>query len=846
MKKRILTVLSMLVLSFALVAFTACGGKKEKGDGNDGGDSGFKLTLTTNIEAAGTVTGGGHFDYNKDLCINAETNSGYYFLGWYYNNDLIATSAKYNCKMWDKDVTLEAKFTALPKDYDPSNGGMSVDQLLNQKYELEIKAGMPNYGKIAVNDGDDTNKYTSTEKAGTNIKVRALTTSSQRLLGWFDEAGNLVMANAVFNFSMPGFDYSLTAKWECITPDLQFDSGSDTFICTHCGGDHDYSSDFEIKTIKGSKVLVKYNGYSTDVVIPDVIEVIGNSAFYNYDGLTSVTIGDSVKTIEEKAFADCSNLSKINLGKNLNLIDKSAFNYCANLTSIVVDEQNEFYHSSGNCLIQTSSKTLMLGCKNSIIPSDNSVEIIGDFAFYGTSITSITIPNGVTSIGKAAFKNCTSLTSIIIPDSVKSIGEAAFNNCTSLTSIIIPDSVKSIGDSAFYYCTSLTSVTIGNSVTSIGDEAFYSCGSLTSVTIPDSVKSIGDSAFKSCYKLANVTIGEGVTSIGASAFRDCMSLTIVIIPDNVQTIKSCAFHGCNNLIIFCEVESKPSAWESEYSSTSWNSSSRPVYWGFTGENGVTNAGLIWTSKDSKIVICGYVGTSSNVIIPDKIENIPVVGINDSAFKNNKIISSVTIGNNVATIGANAFCECENLKTVIIGKGVTSIESFALAWCSSLTSIKYRGTQSQWGAISKQTWWIANTDSYTITYDYTDNNTEENTGDSSSTGNYSITDFTPSEKEVLIDVIGCTIPFMPTNAYNFQYHAEEGVICIMMSDNTKSDIEAYFDLLSEWIDIGDYEEDGIVFHIFNKGEVYIEVVYYPAENENNQEGYVVTIMVYTEA
>ncbi len=123
-----------------------------------------------------------------------------------------------------------------------------------------------------------------------------------------------------------------------------------------------------------------------------------------------------------------------------------------------------------------------------------------------SSITSVVINDGVTSIGYGAFGNCSSLTSVTIPDSVTSIGYSAFENCSSLTSVTIPDSVTSIGGYAFCDCSSLTSVTIPDSVTSIGVWAFSGCSSLTSVTIPDSVTSIGVWAFGDCSSLTSVTI----------------------------------------------------------------------------------------------------------------------------------------------------------------------------------------------------------------------------------------------------------------------------------------------------------------------------------------------------
>ena len=154
--------------------------------------------------------------------------------------------------------------------------------------------------------------------------------------------------------------------------------------------------------------------------------------------------------------------------------------------------------------------------------------IIGNSAFASCSgLTSITIPNSVTSIDVSAFYYCSGLTSINIPDSVTSIGNSVFRGCTGLTSITIPNSVTSIGDRVFYSCTRLTSIVIPDSVTSIGSEVFVACSGLTSVVIPDSVTSIGNSAFSGCSGLASINIPDSVTSIGSKAFEACSGLTAI-------------------------------------------------------------------------------------------------------------------------------------------------------------------------------------------------------------------------------------------------------------------------------------------------------------------------------
>ena len=148
---------------------------------------------------------------------------------------------------------------------------------------------------------------------------------------------------------------------------------------------------------------------------------------------------------------------------------------------------------------------------------------------------------------------------------VVGIGELAFSSCSALTSVTIPNSVTSIGKSVFYGCSSLTSVTIPNSVTSIGKSVFYYCKNLKSVTIPNSVTSIGDSAFDGCRSLTSITIPNSVTSIGDYAFSDCSSLTSVTIPNSVTSIGWWAFYCSNLKEIYYDAENPITAWENVFS-----------------------------------------------------------------------------------------------------------------------------------------------------------------------------------------------------------------------------------------------------------------------------------------
>jgi hypothetical protein len=162
-------------------------------------------------------------------------------------------------------------------------------------------------------------------------------------------------------------------------------------------------------------------------------------------------------------------------------------------------------------------------------------------AFYEcANLTSVIIPNNVTSIVDFTFDSCYSLTSITIPDSVISIGEQAFYKCSGLTSVTIPDNVTTIGNDAFYNCSGLTSVTIGDNVTSISGGAFHGCKGLTSIAIPDSVTSINVHAFRLCTSLISVTVESVIPpTLGSAAFgNNGIGRKIYVPSESVEAYKA--------------------------------------------------------------------------------------------------------------------------------------------------------------------------------------------------------------------------------------------------------------------------------------------------------------------
>lgn len=445
--------------------------------------------------------------------------------------------------------------------------------------------------------------------------------------------------------------------------------------------------------------------------------IINTSNNQLLQGCNNSFIPEGVTYIYYNAFKGMAGLKAIHIPASVENIGNQAFVGCSSLSSITVETGNPNFDSRNNCnaIIRTSTNELILGCKNTTIPSD------------------------VTSIGYAAFYECKGLKEIDLSGGVKNIGNSAFYGCTGITSLDIPSNITSIGYSAFYGCTGLTTLYIPANVTDILDGAFGGCYNLTSIVVDKENKYYNsnnncNAIIKTANKhliagCNNTVIPSGIVSIGYSAFYGCSSLIDVVLPSTVRSIGSKAFSGCANMKTLvippcvtilgslpdnCPQLTDVYLYPEEVPYTSGESGGMPINYELDSFMSTTNATLhvisssissynenIWDVDQSariipivaeapdegsllyyydqnckNAILIGYQDGAEKISywqIPETVTkdgiSYTVTNINYSGYPE---LNAVSIPSTITNIAASAFTNCTNLKKVI----VADLE----AWC----------------------------------------------------------------------------------------------------------------------------------------------------------------------
>ena len=402
-----------------------------------------------------------------------------------------------------------------------------------------------------------------------------------------------------------------------------------------------------ILTISGTGSMYEYGGspwesYSgriVSAVIEEGITSIGSYSFYGLKEMRSVIIPDGVTSIGYNAFAMDDKLTSITIPDGVTSVDDNAF-YKRDGSESIRDIHVPSIRAWLNFPEHNIGEHLFIGDEevtSVIIPED--ITTIDDYTFSCfANLTDVTIPDSVTSIGNNAFIGCSSLTSIKIPDGVSCIEPYTFAGCSSLSNVEIPDSVTSIEGYSFFGCGSLTEITIPDHVTSIGQGAFQNCTGLTDLTIPSSAKNIGDWAFAGCTGLTSIELSEGAMLTGSSVFEGCLNLTNVELSEGIDSIPYSTFRKC------------------------------------TGSTGITIPEGVTEIEEDAFCECSSL---TSVVLPGSLKS-----IGECSFQLCRNLKEISFAEGLERIGRHAFDRC-SMTSVVIPESVRIIEDFAFESCAKL-------------------------------------------------------------------------------------------------------------------------------------------------------------------
>ena len=422
------------------------------------------------------------------------------------------------------------------------------------------------------------------------------------------------------------------------------------------------------------------------VIIPENVTTIKFNCFAHCTSLERIVIPDSVTTIENGAFLGCNKLSQVVFGKGVKSIGGS-FNNLENI------EYNDYeggkYLSSGHNKYFAFIKPENKDAETVVFHPDTKI-IAGDAFARMKKLTSVSLPDGVITVGERSFKSCQNLVSIDFGNSLETIRYSAFQECDALKYIFMPDTLTTLESRAFYGCSNLLRVELNPGLKVIEKSAFQYCSSLRSIElnyglevieeyafgntdiekieIPDSIKSINPHVFSGCVNLKTVTLNEGTEEILDSAFSGCEKLSSINLPESLKTIGNGAFENCKYLESFVIPENVKMIGDYAFKNC-YRLSSLAL------GNGITEIGKE-AFYNCKIV---------DLVIPDSVKYIGA-----GAFEECDCLESIVLPKNLEVIAENLFKGCKALKKVEMPDYVTRIDSSAFYYPEAFEYTEYEG------------------------------------------------------------------------------------------------------------------------------------------------------------
>lgn len=519
--------------------------------------------------------------------------------------------------------------------------------------------------EMIIGNGAFTGCTSLTKVSGTNNIIRISDYA-------FSSCSSLTQISFGDKLSCIGSDAfsSCTNLSDVTIPDTLLDIGNGAFYNTALAND---TARYENGALYLGKRLISIQSDITSLSVKNGTLTISNSALTSgRTKLTSVTLPEGLTRINNSAFANYQALKNINIPNTVTVLATSAFEH-SGIKEIIIPD---------------SVKTIGYNCfKNSelesIILPDTDITL-GLDCFSYTPLKSIRLPNTLKTLPNGIFAN-SSLVSITIPDSVETIEYSSFQGCKSLETVIIPESVTSIEEYAFKSCSALKSITLPSELSELKHDVFSSCTSLEKIDIPANIKEIQNNTFLNCTSLKEVNLPTGLTKIGDSAFVGCKSLTSIAIPKSVKSFGTSVFNNYLKTVYF-------EGSEEEWNAITFGTNNTPleqaeIIFNSTGATvpDEPKDSITWSfdSSDGHLFLNG----SGDMLEREKTSDYEWYGFRSS-------IKSLTIGEGVTSVGANAFTGFVNLGEIIVGKDVKKIGDNAFAGCANLSLISFVGEPSE--------------------------------------------------------------------------------------------------------------------------------------------------------
>ena len=443
----------------------------------------------------------------------------------------------------------------------------------------------------------------------------------------------------------------------------------------------------------------------TSIYIPETVEYTGDAfrAATNLTTFTGPTVSlnsisrnnlvsvvitnastDAKDLTNGSIFSGCTKLESITLPANLTSINGQTFRGCTALREVIFEGESQLQSIGVQAFYECTSLAE--------IDLPDTLTTIGDEAFHGSGLTSITIPAGVNSLGRSAFKGCAALESVVICDNsqLEIIDEAMFYQCVALESVNFGENSKigSIGTYAFGECTSLTTISIPDSVTVVHNYAFYGDAAITNspIGVGSQLQTIGNYAFQGC-QFPISTFPTNLTDIGSNAFADNKAITSLSFPEGIKRVENGAFAGCTNVTSIYIPETVEYTGDAFRAATNLTTFTGPtVSLNSISRNNLVSVVITNASTDAKDLTNGSIFSGCT-----KLESITLpanlTSINGQTFRGCTALREVIFEgeSQLQSIGVQAFYECTSLAEIDLPDTLTTIDNEAFQG-SGLTSI----------------------------------------------------------------------------------------------------------------------------------------------------------------